>query len=46
MFMPCSDAGGYDTWIHKHATALVEAVRRTIGTDPLQYVLCEILQLL
>jgi len=37
----CSDAGGYDTWIHKHATALVEAVKRTIGNDPLTYVLCE-----
>ncbi|DBB07616.1 hypothetical protein WJX82_001357 [Trebouxia sp. C0006] len=34
-----SDAGGYNTWIHKHATTLVEAVKRTIGNDPLTYVL-------
>lgn len=34
-----SDAGGYDTWIHKHATALVQALKRTIGEDPLTYVL-------
>ena len=34
-----SDAGGYDTWVHKHASELTAAVKKVIGEAPLTYVL-------
>ena len=40
--LACSDAGGYDTWVHAHAAALIAAVQRAIGGAPLRYVLCKL----
>lgn len=37
--LPCSDAGGYDTWVHAHAAALIAALQHAIGGAPLKYVL-------
>ena len=36
-----SDAGGYDSWLHKYASSLVSAVEDVLGAEDLKFVLRE-----